>query len=188
MCWHARAVRSIVHAEQDWVKAVNPEDAYDYHMDVELQHDSVQLVSLSSMSKDSLALSMSRNASGWPRVTVGSDRVGNLVCRSNRWHSIPGFKHKQMHRHCKHMCEWQKAIDQELNVLKDTGNDPAWLGRLSALAAELEGFQLLDFAQGQCPPHIRHPHSCPVSVSKIQPHIIHPVMQGRAQGRLAADY
>lgn len=182
MCWHAMAVKAIVLADQSWVKALKPEDAYDYITEVQLQHDSVQLISWSSMSKDHLALSVGTHASGWPRVIVGSDKAGNLICRNSRCCRMPGIKRKCSH--CKHVCEWQKAIDRELGVLEDTGDDPARLNRLSALAAELEGFQLLNLAQSQCPSHTRYTNSCPVSVCKIQPEIAHPVMQARAEGKL----
>lgn len=138
--------------------------------------------SLSSMAKDRLALSVGIHDSGWRRVIVGSDRAGNLVCRDSRCCRMPGIKHKCSH--CKHVSEWQKAIDQELNVLEETGDDDARLDRLSALAAELEGFHPLDRAQSQLPVHVRHTHTCPVSVNKIQPDIVHLVMKGRAEGKL----
>lgn len=142
LCWHARAVKAIVLADEDWARASKPEDAYDYITDVELQHDCVQLISWNGISKDHLALSVGTHASGWPRAIVGSDTAGNLVCRDSACCRMPDTKHKCCH--CKCVCLWQKALDQELNMLEDTENDPARLNRLSALAAKLEGFQLLD--------------------------------------------
>ena len=123
ICWHARAVKAIVLADEDWVKGLRPEDAYEYITDVQLQHDSVQLISWSSMSKDRLALSVGIHDSGWRRVIVVSDRAGNRVCRYNRYCRMPSIKHKCSH--CKHVSEWQKAIDQEVNVLEETKDYPA---------------------------------------------------------------
>ena len=146
-------MKAIVLADHNWVKALKPEDAYEYLTDVQLQHDSVLLISCNNMSKDQLALSVGTHASGWPRVIAGSRlpafKAGNLVCRSSSCCRMPGIKRKCCH--CKHVCEWQKSIDQELTVLEDTGNDPTRLNSMSALAAELEGFQLLTHAQSQCP-------------------------------------
>ncbi|DBA88470.1 TPA: hypothetical protein ACH3X2_004955 [Trebouxia sp. C0005] len=38
---------------------------------------------------------------------------------------------------------YKKAIDHDLDMLETTGEDPARLDTLSALAAEMEGYQLL---------------------------------------------
>ncbi|DBA85908.1 TPA: hypothetical protein ACH3X1_005452 [Trebouxia sp. C0004] len=55
--------------------------------------------------------------------------------------SMPGLKRKC--RHCKTVCTWLKAIDHDLDMLQTTGEDAVRLDRLSALAAEMEGYQLL---------------------------------------------
>ena len=182
LCWHARAVKEIALADKDWVESLTLEKAYDYITDVQLQHDNVNLISWGSTFKSQLVLSVGAHASGWPRVIVGADRYGNLVCRNRKCCTMPGIKRKCCH--CKKVCEWQKAVDTELDGLEATGDDAARLDRLSALAAELEGYQLLSAAQTQFPAHAAGACHCPVSASKIQPDIVHPVMQGRAQGKL----
>ena len=138
-------MKEIALADKDWVESLTPEKAYDYITDVQLQHDSVNLISWGSTCKSQLVLSVGTHESGWPRVIVGAEKHGNLVCRNRKCCTMPGIKRKC--RHCKKVCEWQKAVDTEVDGLEATGDDAARLDRLSVLAAELEGYQLLSVAQ-----------------------------------------
>ncbi len=140
-CWHARAVKDIVLSEQSHVQSLKPEDAYDCISDVDLQHDLVWHISKGCSCKSDLVLSVSAHKSGWPRVIVGSDKAGCLVCRHDECCSVPGLR--RTCRHCKTVSKWLKAVDHDLNMLEQTGEDPARLDRLSALAAEMKGYQLL---------------------------------------------
>ena len=51
---------------------------------------------------------------------------------------MPGIKRKC--QHCQKVYECQQAIDTDLGMLEETGDDPGRLDRLSALAAKLEGY------------------------------------------------
>ncbi len=164
------------------MQSLKPEDAYEYISDVELQHDQVCHISGGCSCKSDLVLSVSAHESGWPRVIVGSDRAGKLVCRHVKCCSMPGLKRKC--RHCKTVCTWLKAIDHDLDMLETTGEDPARLDRLSALAAEMEGYQLLKDNQSLSQGQDTDISTCPVSMSRIQPDIAHPVMQARVKGQL----
>ena len=156
------------------MQSLKPEDAYEYISDVELQHDQVCHISGGCSCKSDLVLSVSAHESGWPRV-IGSDRAGNLVCRHVKCCSMPGLKRKC--RHCKTVCTWLKAIDHDLDMLETTGEDPA-------LAAEMEGYQLLKDNQSLSQGQDTDISTCPVSMSRIQPDIAHPVMQARVKGQL----
>jgi len=182
LCWHARAVKDIVLSDQSHMHSLKPEDAYEYISDVELQHDQVRHISGGCSCKSDLVLSVSAHESGWPRVIVGSDRAGNLVCRHVKCCSMPGLKRKC--RHCTTVCTWLKAIDHDLDMLETIGEDPARLDRLSALAAEMEGYQLLKDNQSLSQGQDTDISTCPVSMSRIQPDIAHPVMQARVKGQL----
>jgi len=182
ICWHARAVKDIVLSDQSHMQSLKPEDAYDYISDVELQHDQVCHISGGCLCKSDLVLSVSAHKSGWPRVIVGSDRAGSLVCRHDKCCNMPGLKRKC--RHCKTVSEWLKAVDHDLDMLETTGEDPARLDRLSALAAEMEGYQVLSDNQSLSQGQDTDINNCPVSMSRIQPDIAHPVMQARVNGQL----
>jgi len=69
-------------------------------------------------------------------------------------------------------------------MLETTGEDPARLDRLSALAAEMEGYQLLKDNQSLSQGQDTDISTCPVSMSRIQPDIAHAVMQARVKGQL----
>ncbi|DBA88033.1 TPA: hypothetical protein ACH3X1_005014 [Trebouxia sp. C0004] len=145
------------------MQSLKPQDAYEYISDVELQHDQVRHISGGCSCKSDLVLSVSAHESGWPHVIVGSDRAGSLVCKHVNCCSMPGLKRKC--RHCKTVCTWLKTIDHDLDMLETSGEDPARLDRLSALAAEMEGYQLLkdnqSLSQGAAM------DICPIRVTKI---------------------
>ena len=69
-------------------------------------------------------------------------------------------------------------------MLETTGEDPARLDRLSTLAAEMEGYQLLSDNQSLSQGQDTDINNCPVSMSRIQPDITHLVMQARVKGQL----
>ncbi len=123
------------------MQSLKPEDAYDCISDVKLKHDQVWHISKGCSCKRDLVLSVSAHRSGWPRVTVGSDKAGSLVYRHDKCCNVSGLRRKC--RHCRTVSQWLKAIDHDLNMLEVSGEDPARLDRLSALAAEMKGYQLL---------------------------------------------
>ncbi|DBA90078.1 TPA: hypothetical protein ACH3X2_004282 [Trebouxia sp. C0005] len=84
---------------------------------------------------------------------------------------MPGLKCKC--RHCKTVSVWPKAIDHELDMLETTGEDPACLDTLSALAAEMEEYQLLKDNQSLSQGQDTDISTCPVSMSRTatEPHL-----------------
>ena len=138
-------MKELALADRDWAEALKRENAYDYIADVQLQHDSASLINSDSTCKHHLAMSVSTHESGWPRVIVGADKAGKLICRSHKCCSMPGIKRRCCH--CKKVCEWQKTVDAEVSMLEATGDDTARQGRLTILAAGLKGYQLLSTAQ-----------------------------------------
>jgi len=58
--------------------------------------------------------------------------------------------------------KWLKAIDHDLEMLEATGEDPARLERLSALAAEMKGHQLLSDKQSPSQGQDADISNCPV--------------------------
>lgn len=158
-CWHARAVKDVVLSEQSHVQSLKPEDAYDCISDVELQHDQIWHISKRCSRKSDLVLSVSVHKSGWPRV-IGSDRAGSLVCRHDKCCNVPGLRRKC--RHCKTVSKWLQDIDHSLHMFGITGEDPARLDRLSALAAEMKGYQLLSDKQPLSPGQVADISNCTV--------------------------
>ncbi len=76
----------MVLSDQSHMQSLKPEDAHDCYSisDVKLQHDQFWRISKGCSCKGGLVLSVSAHKSGWPRVIVGSDKAGSLVCRHDK--------------------------------------------------------------------------------------------------------
>lgn len=179
MCWHARAVKHLASANEEWVASLSADCMYEHIDEDVLDHDAVSLISCNAGCKRDLVLSVCCNDKSWPRAVLGADHSGALFCRNPSCCTKPGIKYRC--QHCKAVDAWISDIDFELDLLEQSANDPQCTSLLSALAAELEGISLRQHSTTQ--PRTMS-QTCPISVDKIDPDVRHPVMQACAEGTL----
>lgn len=138
MCCHAAAVKQFVRADE--TAELHAGHMYEHIDDVFLEHDTVTLINGSTERPTDVVLSVCPDGKGWPRVTVGADNSGYLLCQSPVCCSKAGIKYKC--KHCKAVAQWLSDIERSIEQLEQTADSPDRLDMLSALAAQVEGLSL----------------------------------------------
>ena len=186
MCWHAAAVKQFVQADE--TAELHAGDMYEFIDEVVLQHDTVILINGSTERLTDVVLSVCPDSKGWPRVTVGADHSGCLLCRSPVCANKAGLKYKC--KHCKAVSQWLLDIEGSIEQLEQTADSLDRLDMFSALAAQVEGLSLRQLDSGASHDNnstrTAAAQACPVTISRIDPDAKQSVMQARACGKLGA--